>query len=97
MARLIDADNIIKTIPNTNIDMFENCGRCTLLDKEDVIALINKAPTIDVEPVVRCKDCMYNKGEVNKKGFRICSANGMDITDDDYCSWGKMMDIGEEE
>ena len=51
MARLIDKDNLIKTIPNTDIDMFENCGRCTLLDKEEVIAIINKAPTIDAEPV----------------------------------------------
>lgn len=46
---------------------------------------------IDRYSPVKCKDCMYNKGEVNKKGFRICSANGMDITDDDYCSWGERM------
>lgn len=44
---------------------------------------------IDRYSLVRCKDCKYNRGEVNKKGFLICSANGMDITDEDFCSWGE--------
>lgn len=44
---------------------------------------------IEAVPIVVCKNCIYNKGKVNKKGFRICSANGMDITDHDYCSWGR--------
>lgn len=49
--RLIDADALIKAIPNTDADIFENCRRCNLLDKEQVIAIINNAPTIEAEPV----------------------------------------------
>jgi hypothetical protein len=32
---------------------------------------------------------MYRqKAKVNRKGFLICPASGMEITDDDYCSYG---------
>ena len=43
----------------------------------------------NVEVVVRCKDCRYRNGKVNRKGFEVCDATGMDITDNDYCSWGE--------
>ena len=43
-----------------------------------------------VETVIRCKDCVYSeKARVNKKGFLICPASGMEITDRDYCSYGE--------
>ena len=39
--------------------------------------------------LVRCKDCTYwDKAVVNKKGFLICPASGMEIQADDYCSYG---------
>lgn len=39
--------------------------------------------------VVRCKDCLYwADRKVNKKGFSICPATGMEITPRDYCSYG---------
>ena len=44
--RLIDADALIEAVPPTNVDIFENCRRCELLDQEQVIDLINDAPTI---------------------------------------------------
>jgi len=44
----------------------------------------------NVEVVVRCKDCRYrNNTKVNEKGFEVCTVSGMDITDDDYCSFGE--------
>lgn len=44
-------------------------------------------------PVVRCKDCVYKKdATVNKKGYLICPASGMEITDQDYCSYGERRD-----
>ena len=45
--------------------------------------------TVDAVEVVRCKDCTYwDKAVVNKKGFLICPASGMEIQADDYCSYG---------
>lgn len=43
--------------------------------------------------IVRCKDCAHRiKCKVNKKGFLICSASGMEITENDFCSYGERME-----
>ena len=48
----------------------------------------------DTEPMLRCKDCIYGEeAEVNEKGFTICPASGMEITDDDFCSYGERKEI----
>lgn len=57
--RPIDADALKKSVPNTHVDIFENCRNCELLDDEQVEELIDNAPTIDAVPVVRCKDCKW--------------------------------------
>lgn len=39
-------------------------------------------------PIGRCKDCANKeKATVNDKGFLVCPASGMEITDDDFCSY----------
>lgn len=50
-------------------------------------------PTADVVEVTFCKDCRYYQdAKVNEKGFLICPASGMEITEMDYCSYGALMD-----
>ena len=47
----------------------------------------------DAVKVVRCKNCRYYQtAKSNKKGFLICPASGMEITETDYCSYGVRMD-----
>lgn len=54
---------------------------------------IDALPAADVAEVVRCKDCQYYQdAKTNKKGFLICPAFGMEITETDYCSYGVRMD-----
>ena len=61
--------------------------------KASVLRVIDEQPTADVQEVVRCKDCNYfSQTTVNKKGFCICSVSGMEITDNDFCSYGEKMD-----
>ena len=43
----------------------------------------------DAVPVVRCKDCVYKASAEVIDGFLICPASGMEICDDDFCSYGK--------
>ena len=78
--RLIDADALKATIPNTHTDMFENCRNCKLLDEEEVKTLIDNAPSIDI---VRCKEC-GNKD----KDWDYCNEHDMKIRPDDFCSYG---------
>lgn len=64
-------------------------GGMAIVESENVALAIERAPAIDAVPVVRCKDCTFKeKAEVNSNGFRICPASGMEITDDDFCSYG---------
>lgn len=51
---------------------------------------LEKWNTRPAPPVGSCKDCAEKeKATVNKKGYLICPASGMDITDYDFCSWFK--------
>lgn len=54
---------------------------------------VDGKPAAAVAEVVRCKDCQYyQNAKTNKKGFLICPASGMEITETDYCSYGARMD-----
>ena len=81
MPRYIDADALLK----------HECEA----DKMGAMLVVGKgwileAPAVDAVEVVFCKDCIYQKdAKVNCKGFIICPASNMEITDDDYCSYGK--------
>lgn len=45
--------------------------------------------------IVRCNKCLYwDKAKSNKKGFLICPASGMEITADDFCSYGERKNDG---
>lgn len=49
---------------------------------------------IDSASVVHCKDCVYaQRAKINRKGYRICPASHMEITDDDFCSYGERRDV----
>lgn len=43
----------------------------------------------DAVPVVRRKDCVYKASAEVIDGFLICPASGMEICDDDFCSYGE--------
>ena len=61
-------------------------------------AAISQTPAADVVEVTFCKDCRYYPtAKVNEKGFLICPASGMEITETDYCSYGSRMDKEDEQ
>ena len=81
MSKYIDAERISN-------DKFFN----GMFDKEKakVLQWFLQLPTANVVEVVRCKDCIHKQtAKINSKGFLICPASGMEITDDDFCSYGK--------
>lgn len=60
---------------------------------QDAIKMVSSGeytPAADVAPVVRCRDCVHwREAVINDKGFLICPASGMEITESDYCSYGE--------
>lgn len=53
---------------------------------EKAAQMLEKLPTADVSPVVRCKDCKYNRG--SKKCLNPDSFFAVP-KDDDFCSYGE--------
>ena len=77
--RLIDANALIQ-------DLVSKRGFYPAIVK----CAVEQATTVPAEVVVHCGDCEYKtKAKVNQKGFLICPASGMEITDNDYCSYGE--------
>ena len=75
--RLIDADALMDAV-------------CKNLRDGDVLdrippSYIDKAPTVDAVPVVRCRDCR----SYNKPRLRYCEVHLEHTSPDDFCSWGR--------
>lgn len=48
---------------------------------------LEKQPVVEI---VRCVECEYWKDrKVNGNGFTICPASGMEIQENDFCSYGE--------
>lgn len=84
MAEYIEREAVLK--------LFDKVGcylnpKCLERQKED----IEKLPTADVVPVVRCKDCEHFNIEEN--GFNWCDFHSYDelieCKENDYCSYGE--------
>lgn len=87
--RLVSANDL-----NLVLNEWERVGDFNLLVRA-VRAMIERVPTIDAVPVVRCKDCkFYNT--IDWDGNVLCGCNlksGMvDITPDGFCSYGERRD-----
>lgn len=69
-----------------------DCGACSLVyGKDDICGLIDKAPTIDAVPVVRCKDCKYSSYDSELNDAMICTRtnDGYWRHGNDFCSYGE--------
>ena len=62
---------------------------CSRLKRERDQAVEELHRNTDAVPVVRCKDCVYKASAEVIDGFLICPASGMEICDDDFCSYGE--------
>ena len=86
MARLIDADAL-----HRKVKMETNPYGKPTIDYESgvkVLEWIDKAPTIDAVPVVRCKDCKWLYDEMDDYCCR--SHRGLvRICENSFCSYGE--------
>lgn len=84
--RLIDADALGVGLCSRDILPADYCAGWNGL-----VRLIERAPTVDAVPVVRCKDCKYNIG--TKKCLNPDSFFAVP-KDDDFCSYGERREAG---
>ena len=88
--RLIDADKLQEFPIRANRCDKEHANTHFINGIETVLEYAEQLPTVDAEVVVRCKDCMYLvDATINANGFLICDISDMEITPDDFCSYGE--------
>lgn len=78
--RLIDADRLSEAIYDNVPAPYEDASWA----KENCLAEIEAAQTVDAVPVVRCRECKYRDGTPGQPNI-LCGQ----MHDDDFCSYGK--------
>ena len=95
--RLIDADalkdrfwdgSICKDCPKKKPRCYNYCDAPGLLT-DDIERLIDGTPTVDAEPVVRCKDCKYYSSNPMAGGVGECEWSTDALDDNGYCYRGE--------
>ncbi len=61
--------------------------------EEDLYRMIDAAPTADVAPVVRCKDCKSMSRDLTEYGI-ACRLTMREVNPNDFCSYGARMEGG---
>ncbi len=75
---------------NTAYGLYEETD---FIKAEELSAFVKSIPAADVAPVVRCRACKsYNKPRL---GF--CETHLMRMHGDDFCSYGKRKDGGQDD
>ena len=90
--RLIDADAVMKMFadivaPSCHSDFAK------VPTWNDAVAVVDDAPTVDAEPVVRCKDCEFRNGCESGKGD-VCDYSAVYVHPNGFCNWGKRRNDG---
>ena len=102
MSDYISRDKVAQAFEDADVDVCEDYGEyhgCEWgFSRDAVRKIVAELPAADVVEVTFCKDCRYYQdAKVNEKGFLICPASGMEITETDYCSYGSRMDKEDEQ
>ena len=86
--RLIDADALINTLNEGKIKF-----------NADINYIILNAPTVEVEHVVRCKDCRWFNDRLKRDGTEdnryapsICTLHGRPHSNTYFCADGEVKD-----
>ena len=86
--RMIDADRLSEAIYDNVPAPYEDASWA----KENCLAEIEAAQTVDAVPVVRCRDCKhYDTADFDGDILCGCTLHSamLDITPDSFCSYGE--------
>ena len=84
--RLIDADALKASVPETSVDIFENCRNCKTLMDWEVKKLIDDAPTIDALALLKEQEAVEPKKQIEETEWIVCGhCNGHIIHKWKFC------------
>ena len=88
MTRLIDADALMPMMKYATTD--SEIGVFPIKIGFNAIAkVIENAPTVDAEPVVRCKDCVFWEHAFDDWGKCYGIMAGLGTYDGGFCAWAE--------
>lgn len=98
--RLIDADELLESIEETTwyhifkgklIQGANGETDIPLYKASDIYSVLDAAPTVDAEPVVRCEDCQHSNlnGHCMEVGKKYCTIHKRQFHYDFFCSYGE--------
>lgn len=103
--RLIDADALKKAIPETTVDASTKYKYCVTFEREDVLAIIDAAPKVDIDRPTRSQfkrmavqlgyepvvHCKdcKHRDPEDKRCDCGCWHNPFTTNDNDFCSYGE--------
>lgn len=80
--RLIDADKLLEEL-KSKLPIMSNWGEAFVPD------LIRRQPTVHVEPIVRCENCLYWVPGANEfESWEWCKMLYTDMPADGFCIYG---------
>jgi ribosomal protein S27E len=89
MARYIDVEKEIASMQSVLDQRSEGKGTVAYFAFEKIIERLKNAPTADVVPVVRCKDCEHGQF-MPACSMYLCHCTGGKLRySDDYCNYGE--------
>ena len=83
--RLIDADILLGYV--NKYDTGQPIGKA-------LRAMLEKSPTVDAVPVIRCRDCIRWRRSKSDTTAMVCDWDRYEKTEKDYCSWAKRREDG---
>jgi len=97
MARLIDADALDREMyrKSFEVDDGRNVWNSGLWIRYKIYEEASRdAPTVDAEPVIRCKDCKWHDSGVSALGgtWNTCTVHinrTLNTWEDNYCGWAE--------
>lgn len=91
MTELIDKRELLNAL---NAESMKHHKNNIPMVEHDFRELINKMPTVDAVPVVRCMDCKNNSWNVADDGdvWPYCDELKTFIHPYGYCAWGERKD-----
>lgn len=87
MARLIDADALIQRI-DKGVGV-TGIGLEPVMAIRDIKELISTMPTVNAEPVVRCRSCRHYNTWCCGEGFGWCERRDFGTNEEWYCHDGE--------
>ena len=91
--RLIDADELKQRIAFRMWDVDDDCphdeGTIRISEDWAIDALVDKQPTVEAVPVIRCKECIRWRRSKTNTAAKVCDWDRYEKTESDYCSWAK--------